>query len=231
MVDIKRIENIDIRKHDNLLSLNDLITANNAYCLSKCQKPKRLDDFFSDKDNYEYASEILSMSKDISENRLFTFKGAYVSDGLKQALKSIGQYKVTGRGANKTTFCNPYIFVAVAQWLNPKFRAQVTMWVTDSLILNRIEAGTQFNELCTVIKNKIIPQLPEGSNGRKFIFSNFAKLINKKVFGKHETNLRQIATKDQLLQLARLEGKLSALIDFGSIVSYQEAKDYIKKLS
>jgi len=218
------------RIEDELLCLTDLALIYEEQRIKNAWVDKRLNEFFINKAEIEYIVELLSLQGVFIDTEKVVFMEIVKNQSLISALKSIGQYKVTGRGTNKTTFCNPYIFVAVAQWLNPKFRAQVTMWVTDSLILNRIEAGTQFNELCNVIKNKLIPQLPEESNGRKFIFSNFAKLINKKVFGKHETNLRQIATKDQLLKLARIEGKLSALIDFGSLTSYQEAKEYIVKL-
>lgn len=220
--------NVRQRIEDEMLCLTDLAKIYEAERIENGWVEKRLNEFFINKSEIEYIIEILSLQNVFINTGKIVFMEKVKKQSLISALKSIGQYKVTGKGANKITFCNPYIFVAVAQWLNPKFRAQITMWVTDSLILNRIEAGTQFNELCNVIKNKIVVALPEDSNSRKFIFSNFAKLINKKVFGKHETNLRQIATKEQLLQLARIEGKLSALIDFGSITSYQAAKEYLQ---
>lgn len=70
--------------------------------------------------------------------------------------------------------------------------------------------------------------ITETSSGRKFLFSNFAKLLNKKVFGEHNDNLRQTATQEQLSELNRLESNMSALIKVGFIKTYQDAKNYLE---
>lgn len=208
------------------LCLTDLA---NAYELERIKNgwvEKRLDHFFNRDSEIEYVIELLELQGILVNVRKDTFMELVRNKGLIRALKSIGEYKTKGRGENKSTFCNPYIFIAVAQWLNPKFRALVTIWVTDSLILNRIEAGHGFNKLTKAITEKIVPELSE--SGRKFIYSNFARLLNIKVFGKHDSELRQIASKEQLSKLRDLETELAALVSFGAIKSYSEAKTYIE---
>lgn len=211
-----------------MLCLTDLAQIYESKRISNGWVDKRLNEFFSNKSEIEYIIELLDLQGVFVDTDISVFMEMVENQSLITALKKIGQYKVTGKGNNRVTFCNPYIFVAVAQWLNPKFRAMVTMWVTDSLILNRIEAGSNYNELCKSINDNIIVTLPKESNSRKFIFSNFAKLINIKVFGTHRSDLRQLATKEQLKQLTKMEIKVSTLIDAGVIKSYNDAKEYLK---
>lgn len=186
---------------------------------------KDLSHFFKNISENEYIIELLELQGAFINLKKVSFIEQAKNQGIIKALKTIGEYKVTGRGENKAVYCNPYIFVAVAQWLNPRFRAMVTIWVTDQLILNRIEAGHEYNVLCAAISEYIIPKISE--NASRFIYSNFAKLINKKVFGEHKDNLRQVASKDQLRELNKLETKLTTLIEVGHISTYQEAKNYL----
>ena len=216
------------RIDNEMLCLTDLAQIYEIERIENGWVEKRLDHFFNRDSEIEYIIELLDLQGTFVNVQKHTFTEQVKIQGLIKALKTIGQYETKGRGANKAVFCNPYIFIAIAQWLNPRFRAYVTVWATDSLILNRIDAGSQYNELCSVLKDKILINLPEESNQRKFLFSNFAKLINKKVFGKHEADLRQMANKNELLKLTKIESELSALIKVGYISSYQDAKDYLE---
>lgn len=199
---------------------------------------KRINDFFrvnshndrnKHSENFEYVLDILELQGVFINTSRRTFIECAENKGVITALKLINQYSTKGRGENKASYCNPYLFVALAQWLNTKFRAYVTVWITDQLILSRIEAGSEYNKLCSSIKDNMLPSLSD--NGKKFIFSNVAKVVNKKIFGRHEDNLRQIASQEQLSSLKSLEIELSALIKVGYLSSYQEIKDYIEKLN
>lgn len=214
------------RVDNEMLCLTDLSRIYEAERVKNGWVEKRLDWFFNNDSEQEYIIELLDLQGCFINVKKLTFMDQVKNQGLVKSLKSIGQYKTGGRGENKAVYCNPYIFVAVAQWLNPKFRAKVTMWVTDQLILNRIEAGANYNTLCDSIKEKILPQ--SSDNSKKFIFSNFAKLINNHVFGKHDSDLRHIASKEQLTKLRDTEIELTTLINVGFISSYQEAKEYLK---
>lgn len=215
------------RIDNEMLCLTDLQTMYESVRIKNGWKEKQLSKFFNNDSNREYIIEILELQGVFIDSKKMLFTEQVKNQGVIKSLKCINQYKETGRGDNKSLYCNPYIFVAVAQWLNPRFRAQVTMWVADQLILNRIEAGSKYNMMCQAINDRIIPNLSE--SGKKFIYSNFAKLLNIKIFGEHKEELRQIASKEQLMALSTLEAQVSALIDVGYISSYQDLKNYLNK--
>lgn len=213
------------RVDNGMLCLTDLIQVNDDICALKGWNIRRIRDFFVNQSEIDYVVELLDLDGAFIKAEKSAFIELSKNKGLISSLKKIGYYSTKGARENKAVYCNQYLFVAIAQWLNPMFRAYVTKWVTDQLIINRIEAGNNFNSLCNSINQHMIPNLSD--NGKKFIFSNMAKLINKKVFGKHDDNLRQIASKEQLSELNKWETKLSTLIEVGYIKDYQEAKDYI----
>ena len=105
----------------------------------------------------------------------------------------------------------------VAMELNPIFKAEVIGWLTDSLILNRIEAGQFYKELT--------------SSMAKFDnvdYIKVAKGLNHCIFNKHETGLRNTASKDQLKELERLEAKLAYAIDAGFIKNFKQLLDELR---
>lgn len=126
--------------------------------------------------------------------------------GVTKLLKQASAYKTTGRGANKTTWCDPYIWVLVAMELNPMLYAQTVIWLTDGLILNRIEAGNMYRGLST-----------EVGKFKDADYSAVAKALNFVVFGKHEAGIRQTATVAQLKELASLEENMAFAIRRGFI--------------
>ena len=142
-------------------------------------------------------------------------------------LKKYGLYVTKGARENKTTWANPYLWVMLAMEMNPMLYAEVVGWLTDKLILNRIEAGNVQIVLSENIESKLVPTLSE--NGRKFIFSNISKLINKKIFGKHELNIRNSATEDQLSKLRDMELEIATLLKVGYLKSYGDIKEYVNK--
>lgn len=215
------------RIDNEMLCLTDLSRMYDSVRVENGWSEKKLAKFFNNDSNQEYVIEILELQGVFIKCKKLHFIEQVKNQGLIKALTSIGQYKGTGRGDNKAVYCNPYIFVAVAQWLNPRFRAAVTIWVADQLILNRIEAGSKYNLMCKSINDKIIPTLSE--KGKRFIYSSFAKELNIKIFGRHEGNLRQIASKEQLMALSTLEAQVSALIDVGYIKNVQDLKSYLNK--
>lgn len=138
------------------------------------------------------------------------------SQGFAKYMKSIGVYKTTGARETKTVWVNPYIWVMVAMELNPIIKAEVIGWLTDSLILNRIEAGNFYKELSRAVY--------------KFEDVNYVEMataLNMAVFKRHETGIRNIATKEQLKELEQLESQLAFAIDRGFIKSF---KDLIKEI-
>jgi hypothetical protein len=138
--------------------------------------------------------------------------------GITKVLKKLGAYKTTGRGETKRVMCNPYIWVLVAMELNPQLYAKVVTWLTDKLILNRIEAGN----MCKSLNSSLY------SAGLKD-FSRIAIECNTKVFGYHELGMRNTASKEQLEQLYRLEDRIAFAIEHGFVKTTDEIVELIKK--
>ncbi len=226
---LRKLMTGDVRQsiENGMLCLTDLGKIYEKERLKNGWVEKDMSLFFNNKSEKEYIFEILELQGYFVKHNKLSFMEIATKQGFLKALKWLEVYQTKGRAENKAVFVNPYIFVGVAQWLNPRFRAYVTIWVTDQLILNRIEAGERYNDLCKAISEYILPNL-ESENAKKFIYSNFAKLVNKKVFGEHKDDLRQIASKEDLRKLKDLEIEMITLIKVGYISNYQDAKNYLQ---
>ena len=121
--------------------------------------------------------------------------------------KGLGVWKTTGRGVNKQVVADPYVWVLMAMEMNPMLYAKVVIWLTDTLIFDRIEAGTEFIPMNAAIK-KIVkkPNYPE-----------YARLINQKVFGKHIRGIRNLASAKQLKKIADIEKFVTNAIEIGLV--------------
>ena len=79
--------------------------------------------------------------------------------------------------------------------LNPMLYAKVIIWLTDSLVFDRVEAGTEYMPMNSAIKRVVgNPDYP-----------TYAKAINNKVFGNHQTGMRNIASAKELRKIADIE--------------------------
>ncbi len=116
-------------------------------------------------------------------------------EGITKVLKGLGVYKTTGKGENKTVMCNPYIWVLLAMELNPMIYAKVVIWITDTLIFDRIDAGSEYLPMNKAIKSII--EKPE--------YSKYATEINKRVFGLHQNGIRNLACAKELRKIADIE--------------------------
>jgi len=150
-----------------------------------------------------------------------TFIENIEKQGFAKYMKSINAYKTTGARQTKTVWVNPYIFVMVAMELNPMFKARVINWITDELIVNRIEAGN----FCKALNASIQKFNPDGN---KYI--TLAKALNYIVFNKHEAGIRNTGSKEQLKMLSNIEEKMAFAIDMGYINSWEMLLNELRKL-
>lgn len=148
-----------------------------------------------------------------------TFMENIESQGFAKHMKSLGVYKTTGARHTKSVWVNPYIFVMVAMELNPIFKAQVIDWLTDSLIINRIEAGSFYRDL-----SKAINTMPNPD------YVKIAKGLNWIVFNKHETGLRNTATQKELAELKSIEENLAFAINMGYIKTNADLLNTMRKM-
>ena len=176
---------------DQTLSITDL---QNAYNLARFQygwSERRISGIMDSKDFQERCYHLLN-ERGIIKADIYVFMEMIEKESITKVLKGLGVWKTSGRGENKSVYADPYIWVLLAMELNPKIYAKVIIWLTDSLIFNRVLAGNEFKPMTSEI-SKIISN-PD--------YSLICRLINEKIFGFHEKDIRNTATQEALLALS-----------------------------
>lgn len=128
-------------------------------------------------------------------------------EGLVKTMKALGVWKTTGRGSNKQVVADPYIWVLIAMELNPLLYAKVIIWLTDTLVFDRIEAGDEFLPMNAAIKS--ILDKPN--------YSLYARSINEKVFGQHMRGIRNLASAKELRKITDIEKFVTNTINMGIV--------------
>jgi len=80
---------------------------------------------------------------------------------------------------------------------------KVIKWVSDSLIFDRVEAGSEYLPMNAAIKSVV----------EKPNYSNYAMAINEKVFGTHQTGMRNLASAKELRKIADIEKFITNAIE------------------
>lgn len=205
-------------KDGESLSVSDLQQAYNIARYQYGWSLKRIDNVMATKDFQERCFHLLH-ERGFIKTTIHGFMEMVENEGIVKVLKGLRVWKTSGRGENKSTYCDPYIWVLLAMELNPLIYAKVVIWLTDKLIINRITAGTEFSPMMSKIK-EIVP------NPR---YSDYCKLINQNVFGKHYSGIRDTATQEQLQNLSDVEKFVSQSIDMGVVKNEQQLLYVISK--
>ncbi len=139
------------------------------------------------------------------------------TEGIAKVLKRLKVWKTTGKGDNRQVMCDPYIWVLIAMEMNPMLYAKVVIWLTDSLIFNRIKAGDEYLPMNRAISTVVAdPQ-----------YAKYAMIMNKKVFGKHETGIRNTASSEDLDKISQIEKYVSKLIERKLITTEEQIIEQI----
>lgn len=203
--------NIKQQTSNSFLSITDLQKAYDKARWMHGWKDKRISDIMQSKDSKERVFHILK-EQNLINTDISAFMEMVDKEGLTKLLKGLNLYKTTGRGENRSTYADPYIWILIAMELNPLLYAKVVIWLTDSLIFDRLEAGAEYRPMNSAI-NIIIKQ-PK--------YHIYAKLINKQVFGQHISGMRNLASSKELKKIADIEKYITKSIEQGFIKTEEQ---------
>ena len=148
-----------------------------------------------------------------------TFIEMVEREGISKVLKGLNVYKTKGARQTKEVYADPYIWILLAMELNPMIYAKVVIWLTDTLIFDRITAGSKYLPMNAKIST--IVKMPN--------FSEYAKLINIKVFGQHLTGMRNLASASDLRKISEIEQQVITAIDMNWIKNENDLLEYLIK--
>lgn len=201
---VRKMGNFDVtqRTQDAYFNASELLRQWNKNQIQQ----KRVDHFL----NLESTKEFIEvLTNDIRNNH---------ADSCM--LDSYVTYKGNkSKGIENNIWMHPYLFLDFAMWINPKFKLEVIRFVYDQLIQFRHSAGDNYKGLTSAIQRY--------SNVN---YAVLAKGLNYIVFGKHEENLRQTASQEQLKQLTELQKQLAFSIDMGYIKSFDELINEMRRI-
>lgn len=202
---------------DCFLSVGDL---QKAYEIARWQygwSDRRINDILQYKPIQERIYYILK-ERDVIKTGVPAFMEMVEKEGITKVMKGLGVYKTTGARQTRQTYCDPYIWVLLALELNPMIYAKVIVWLTDTLVFDRIEAGSEYMPMNSKIKELIkTPSYPK-----------YAKLINEKVFGKHISGMRNLASAKELRSIADIEKMVIKAIEMKWIKNENDLIKFIK---
>lgn len=178
---------------------------------------KKINDVLSWTATKERVFYLLQESNSIKTS-LSLFMEMVEKEGITKVLKGLGVYQTTGRGTTKQVMCNPYVWTLIAMELNPMIYAKVVVWLTDSLIFQRIEAGNEYLPMNSSIKS--IVDNPD--------YAKYARAINEKVFGQHQTGMRNLASSKELRKISDIEKFIIQSIEFGFLRCENDVLNAIK---
>lgn len=202
---------------DTFLSVSDL---QKAYEVARWQygwSERRVDNIMQTQDFKERVFYILE-SQGLIKTSILGFIEMCEKEGIAKVLKGLGVYKTTGARSTRATYTNPYIWVLLAMELNPMIYAKVIVWLTDSLVFDRIDAGSEYLPMNAAISSIIkTPNYPE-----------YARLINKKVFGQHISGMRNLASAKELRKISDIEKQIIMAIERGWIKNEKDILDFLQ---
>ena len=143
----------------------------------------------------------------VIKTSILVFMEMIEKEGLTRVMKGLGVWKATGARGNNQVYCDPFVWVLIAMEMNPMIYAKVVIWLTDSLVFNRIEAGSEYMPMNAEIKRVL--QNPD--------YTVFAKAINVRVFGKHLAGMRNLASAKELRKISEIEKTVITAIKNGWI--------------
>jgi hypothetical protein len=202
---------------NGFMSVTDLQQAYKAARWIHGWSDKRINDILSGVDTRERIFYLLS-ERNLIKTEISAFTELVESQGLVKVLKGLKVWKTTGRDDNRNVVCDPYIWTLLAMELNPMLYAKVVIWLTDSLIFDRMEAGDKFKPM-----NGAIARLLEKPD-----YPKYAREINLRVFGEHIQGMRNLACAKELRLISEIENTVTKAIEHGWVKSEDDILKLIR---
>ena len=215
----REIFGIKVRQEtkNQFMSVTDL---QDAYDIARWQhgwSDRKINHILSSQFTQEKVYHLLN-ERNLIKTEIPAFTELVENQGITHVLKDLGVWKTTGRGENRNVMCDPYIWTLLAMELNPMLYAKVIIWLTDTLIFDRMDAGSKFLPMNSAIARNIdSPDYPK-----------YAREINIKVFGEHITGMRNLASAKELRLISEIENTVTKALQYGWVKTEEEILNLIK---
>lgn len=179
---IRNLGDIEVRQSNQteMFNVTDLVNGYNEVRRSMGLPEKRLYDYWINDSTKEFLE---ALEHELSLN-----------DGISRELK------ITRKGKYGGTYVAPQVFVDIAMWLNPSFKAKVMIWVSDNLLGVRNTTGIQQQLMNRELAEKF------SNRTTKWLIMRFSQRINEYIL--EEGQDWQTATTEQLEQRLALQTKI-----------------------
>lgn len=203
---------------EQFLSITDLQKAFEKARWQYGWNDRRVNDILSSQD-VKMRIYYLLKERDIIKAEIPVFMEMIENEGITKVLKGLSLWMTTGRGENKQVMADPYLWMLLALELNPMIYAKVVVWLADTLIFDRLEAGSEWKPM-----NSAIASIVSNPN-----YPMYAMEINKKVFGQHISGMRNLASAKELRKIADIEKIIIKAIENKWIVNETQLIQFIQK--
>lgn len=203
---------------EQFLSITDLQKAFEKARWQYGWNDRRVNDILSSQD-VKMRIYYLLKERDIIKAEIHVFMEMIENEGIIKVLKGLSLWMTTGRGENKQVMADPYLWMLLALELNPMIYAKVVVWLADTLIFDRLEAGSEWKPM-----NSAIASIVKNPN-----YPMYAMEINKKVFGQHISGMRNLASAKELRKIADIEKIIIKAIENKWIVNEPQLIQFIQK--
>ncbi|MDM1499097.1 KilA-N domain-containing protein [Myroides odoratimimus] len=212
--------NVLQRTQDGYFDANILLAQWNS---QKNNTRRRLDKFLDSPDVKQFIDTIIEeehMVIQTTDNQ----QRSNLTNGDYQVFKIIKGRNTSKGKTRDQVWMHPLLFIDFAMWINPKFKYHVLKFVYDQLIESRIEAGTEYRDMCSAIKSICKPlESPQK------VISKVAEGINHIVFNNHEKQMRnKKAEESSMKELVQLQREVTRLITKGFITSAENLLTFLR---
>jgi hypothetical protein len=198
--------NVRAETSGNLVCLNDLITAGNAWRVVNGLSARKLADITTT-DSFKNFVASVSKIKSLPVESLFF---------------------ATGRGRNSRTMGHLIVAIYVAEQMSPEFHVNVIdTFVSGKLLEFRELGGTEFKNLNAAIDLYLPDRASKDNTG---VYINVAKLIRLKLLGAECAEGWNAASIAQIHSRYDVESKLVSMLKLGVVNDYKHLCELIQKI-